>query len=137
MADKKKEIDAERKQELYMQLRELDEHIKNMNTHLEKIDEQIAELSSSKVIVSKFTELKKGDELKVPIASGVYITASLEDTKKLLVNVGASVTVEKTPVEVLTLLDSQLDELSTYRETLVGNMKELIKRIEVIQEEFE
>lgn len=132
-----KEIDSSRKQELYSELKELDEEIKKLNTHLEHVDEQLAELNSSKLIVNKFTELKKGDELRVPITSGIYMKAELTDIKQLMVNVGSNVTVEKTPADVIKILDNQLIELSKYREEIVKQMKEIIVRIEEIQKEFE
>ena len=131
----KKDID--KKNELYIEVKALDEQIRNMNMHLEKIDEQIAELNSNKIVVNKFSDLKIGDELRVPMTSGVYIKAKLKDTKKLLVNVGSGVTVEKTPDQVVKILDSQLTELVKYREQVVKNMKSLIDRIEDIQKQFE
>ena len=131
----KKDID--KKNELYMEVKALDEQIKSMNAHLERIDEQIAELNSNKNVLNKFSDLKVGDELKVPITSGVYINAELKDTKKLLVNVGSGMTVEKTAEQVVKILDSQLTELVKYREQVVNQMKSLIDRIEEIQKQFE
>ena len=87
--------------------------------------------------MNKFSDLKVGNELKVPITSGVYINAELKNTKKLLVNVGSGMTVEKTPKQVTKILDSQLTELVKYREQVVNQMKSLIDRIEEIQKEFE
>ncbi len=133
----KKEIDEKRKQQLYMELKELDEEIKKLNTHLENIDEQLEELNSSKEVVLKFLELKKGDELRVPITSGIYVKATLDDIKQLMVNVGSGVTVERNPKDVVAILDSQLNELNNYRTNLVSQMKVLIVRIEEIQKEFE
>ncbi len=123
--------------ELYMEVKALDEQIKNMNAHLENIDEQIAELNSNKIVLNKFSDLKRDDELKVPLTSGIYINTVLKDTKKLLVNVGAGITVEKTPEQVIKILDSQLTELVKYRNQVVNQMKALIDRIEEIQKEFE
>ena len=123
--------------ELYMEVKALDEQIKNMNAHLENIDEQIAELNSNKIVLNKFSDLKRDDELKVPLTSGIYINTVLKDTKKLLVNVGAGITVEKTPEQVIKILDSQLTELVKYRNKVVNQMKALIDRIEEIQKEFE
>ena len=131
----KKDID--KKNELYMEVKALDEQIKSMNAHLERIDEQIAELNSNKIVLNKFSDLKVGDELKVPITSGVYINAELKNTKKLLVNVGSGMTVEKTAEQVVKILDSQLTELVKYREQVVNQMKSLIDRIEEIQKQFE
>ena len=107
------------KEEIYTQLRELDAELKQMNGHLENIDEQLAEITANKNIVEKFKELKKGDELRVPIVSGVYIKAKLEDTKNLMINVGTGVTVEKSPEKVQEIFSNQLKEMTEYRETLL------------------
>ena len=131
----KKDID--KKNELYMEVKALDEQIKSMNAHLETIDEQIAELNSNKIVLNKFSDMKVGDELKIPLTSGVYINAELKNTKKLLVNVGAGMTVEKKPEQVIKILDSQLTELVKYREKVISQMKSLIDRIEEIQKQFE
>ncbi len=135
-ADKGKK-DEQKKRELYAELKQLDEEIKSLNAHLETVDEQITDLNSSKAIVNKFRELKKGDELRVPLASGIYIKSRLDDTEKLMVNVGAGVTVEKKPEDVISILDRQAAELSSYREKLVAQMKKIIARIEEIQKVFE
>jgi prefoldin alpha subunit len=125
-----------KKEEKYLELRQLDEEIKTLNTHLEKVDDQITELNSSKTVINKFAELKKNDELRVPIASGIYVKAKLEDVNQLLVNVGSGVSVEKKHKEVTKILDSQIVELSQYRVNLVEQMKGLITKVEKIQKEF-
>ena len=133
MSDKKKAD----KQDLMLELRALDEELKKLNSHLENMDGQLAELDESKQVVNKFSKLTKGEELRVPLASGIYIKASILDTKSLMINVGSNVTVEKTPEQVSKILDSQLEELSGYREQLVEQMKMLIARIEEIQAVFD
>jgi len=130
-------VTEKKKQELYLELKSLDEEIKTLNMHLENIDAQLAELNSSKDIVNKISELKKGEEIRMPITSGIYVKAKLDDTSKLMVNVGGNVTVEKTPKEVTKILDSQLLELAKYRENIVDQMKVFIIRIEEIQKEVE
>jgi len=127
----------DKKKELYYELKELDEQIKQLNTHLENIDEQLNELNSSKSIVLQLTGLNKGDEMRVPVASGIYIKTSLADNKTFMINVGAGVAVEKNQKEVTEILDKQLKELEDYRENLVAQMKLLIARIEEIQKVFE
>jgi prefoldin alpha subunit len=126
-----------KKKELYMELRELDEHLKKLNTHLEAAEEQLADLNNSKSILGKFKELKAGDDLRVPLTSGIYVKAELKDIKKVMINAGADVCVEKTPDQVIKVLDGQIEEISAYRENVLANMKELIKRIEEIQKQFD
>ncbi len=125
------------KQELMLELKALDEELKKLNNHLQGMDEQLAELESSRQTVIEFSNLKKGDELRVPLSSGIYIKSNVMDEKKLMINVGAGVTVEKTPDDVLKILDSQFAELSGYREQLIGQMKILIERIDEIQSQVE
>jgi prefoldin alpha subunit len=125
------------RKELYAELKELDQEIKKVNSHVETIDEQIAELQANKQILSQFSGLSAGDELRVPLVAGVYFKAELKDTKKVMVNVGANVTVEKEPLEVIDILSGQVTELTEYRANLVAQMKELIVRIEQIQKEVE
>jgi len=124
------------KEELYEELKELDSHIKQLNKHLESMDAQITEVTSTKEIVQKFKELNVGDELRVPLSSGVYVKATLSDASTMMINVGSSVNTEKTPDEVLDIMNSQLAELSSYRDNLVSNMKELIIRVDEIQKHF-
>ena len=124
-------------QELMIELKTLDEELKKLNTHLENMDNQMGELEISKQIINKFSELNKGDELRVPLTSGIYVKAQILDTKNLMINVGSNITVEKTPKQVTKILDGQLTELSKYRDQLVGQMKVLINRIEEIQSGFE
>ncbi|MFH2020118.1 MAG: prefoldin subunit alpha [archaeon] len=130
-------LNEKKRKELYYELRELDAEIKKFNTHLETLDEQVAELDSSKTAVAKFTELSKGNEMRVPLSSGIYVKTTLADPKKLMINVGVGVAVEKTPEQVLAILQGQIDELTSYRTDLVGQMKIMIARIEKIQKEFE
>ncbi len=135
MSNTKKQKDS--KQELMVELKTLDDELKKLNAHLENMNEQIAELNDSKEIVNKFSELRKQDEIRVPLASGIYIKASILDTENLMINVGSGVTVEKTPSQVNNILDKQLEELSGYREQLIEQMKMLIARIEEIQNNLE
>ena len=129
--------EAERREELYLELKTLDEEIKKLNAHLENMDEQIAELTSNKEIMGKFSELKENEEIRAPLVSGVYLKGKLLDTKKVMINVGSGVAVEKTPEEVMVIFDGQMHELTVYREKLVLQMKSLMVRIEEIQQEFE
>lgn len=127
----------EKNKELYYELKELEEQIQKIHAKIENTDEQIVEINTNKIILEKFKELKKGDEMRVPLTSGVYIKAELKDVSKVLINVGANVTLEKTPDEVIEILDSQLLEIANYREKLVKNMKAIITRIEEIQKELD
>ncbi|MEM3374073.1 MAG: prefoldin subunit alpha [Candidatus Woesearchaeota archaeon] len=129
---KEQELEQEKK-EKYYELRQLNENIKELHEHIERMEEQITELKANKVILKKFSELKPGKELRVPLASGIYIIAELKDTSKVMINVGSDITVEKKPEEVIEILETQVKELVDYRKTLVEKIKSMIERAEELQ----
>ncbi|MEM2139010.1 MAG: prefoldin subunit alpha [Candidatus Woesearchaeota archaeon] len=132
----KEQKQEEEKKAKYYKLRELNENIKELHEHIEKMEEQITELKANKVILKKFSELKPGKEIRVPIASGIYIIAELKDTSKVMVNVGSDVAVEKKPEQVIEILEKQVNELIEYRANLVENIKSMIENAEKLQSEL-
>jgi prefoldin alpha subunit len=122
------------KEEVMEELQELDSQIKQIQAHIEKIDEQIAELLSVGIILEELKKLNKGDEAMVPVANGIYVKTKIEDVEELMINVGSDITVSRTIPQVKELISKQEDELSDYRKKLVGNFKILIARAEEIQE---
>ncbi|MBT3464597.1 prefoldin subunit alpha [archaeon] len=124
------------KQELYSELQMLDQQIKQVQVHMEKLDEQLAEIVSVNVILEDIKDVKKGTETMVPIANGVYIKTKIEDTDDLLVNVGANTIVSKKIPEVKEMILQQETEIKGYKEKILGNFQVLIKRVEDIQEEL-
>ncbi|NTV24374.1 MAG: prefoldin subunit alpha [Nanoarchaeota archaeon] len=125
------------KTKVYAELQELDGEVKELNSHLEKLDEQLAEVNASRLAVEQISNVAEGEELRVPLANGVYIKAKLFDPKHIMINVGADVTVEKEPTEVIEILDSQITELAAYRERILESMKAIISRVEEIQRQIE
>ncbi|MEM2131238.1 MAG: prefoldin subunit alpha [Candidatus Woesearchaeota archaeon] len=132
----KEQKQEEEKKAKYYKLRELNDNIKEIHEHIEKMEEQITELKANKVILKKFSELKPGKEIRVPIASGIYIIAELKDTSKVMVNVGSDVAVEKKPEQVIEILEKQVNELIEYRANLVENIKSMIENAEKLQSEL-
>ncbi|MEM4397686.1 MAG: prefoldin subunit alpha [Candidatus Woesearchaeota archaeon] len=132
----KEQKQEEEKKAKYYKLRELNENIKEIHEHIEKMEEQITELKANKVILKKFTELKPGKEIRVPLANGIYIIAELKDTSKVMVNVGSDVAVEKKPDEVIEILETQVNELIEYRANLVEKIKSMIENAEKLQSEL-
>ncbi|MBI2125064.1 prefoldin subunit alpha, partial [Candidatus Woesearchaeota archaeon] len=65
--------------------------------------------------IEALTELQKIDlntELLAPVANGIFLKAELKDNQKLVVNVGADVSTEKTIPEVITLLEEQKEKIT-------------------------
>ncbi|MBN2422743.1 prefoldin subunit alpha [Candidatus Woesearchaeota archaeon] len=129
-------MNREKKQELIVELKALDQQIKQVQNHIETVDQQIMELESMKSTLSEFSELKQGTTIKVPLVNGIFIEAELKNTKELLVNVGAKVSVKKTIPQVKDMLTKQQEELKTFRANMIMQFQQMVARVEEIQGMF-
>lgn len=98
---------AENQQEKQMQLQFLYEQMEQVNNHVQQLLQQQEELEISKNALETLQRTKTETSILAPIANGIFIQAALKNSEKLIVNVGANVTVEKTVPETVALLEEQ------------------------------
>ena len=95
-----------------MQFQQLQQKIEQVTEHVEMLNHHNMELEESKKAVAKLGISKEGSEVFAPIANGIFIKARLNDSTKLLVNVGSNTVIEKTIEEVIDLLSEQERDLA-------------------------
>ncbi|SRR3989344_1668968 len=131
--------DTQRK---YIEIQILEQQIKQIQKNLEILNQQIFELN---MISNSLTEIKKtkiGQELLIPLGSGIFIKTELKDNNEILTNVGSDVVVSKTNAETKTFIKSQTEfviemitkieqelhlSISKYEE-LKEDLQELVKK---------
>ena len=131
--------DTQRK---YIEIQILEQQIKQIQKNLEILNQQIFELN---IISNSLTEIKKtkiGQELLIPLGSGIFIKTELKDNNEILTNVGSDVVVSKTNAETKTFIKSQTEfviemitkieqelhlSISKYEE-LKEDLQELVKK---------
>jgi len=131
--------DTQRK---YIEIQILEQQIKQIQKNLEILNQQIFELN---MISNSLTEIKKtkiGQELLVPLGSGIFIKTELKDNNEILTNVGSDVVISKTNAETKTFIKSQTEfviemitkieqelhlSISKYEE-LKEDLQELVKK---------
>ncbi len=104
-------------QDKYRQFQQVQEHLEQITQHLDMLHQQQLEIDVSIEALKELQDAKPNTEILAPIANGIFFKAELKDHKKLLVNVGADVAVEKTIPEVIELLEEQ-------KEKVTGNITE-------------
>jgi len=72
---------------------------------------------------------KENAELLVPIGGNSYVKAKITDTNKVIVGVGAGVSVEKTLLEAKTALKERLDELEKTMNSAQQQFTQVAERI--------
>lgn len=72
-------------------------------------------------------------EALTPVGIGVYIKTLVPPIKKLLINVGAGVTVEKTREDAINYVEAKIKEFELALRQLLGQKQQIAVRMEQIQ----
>ena len=109
-----------------MELRILDQQIKEIQEQLQALESQSAELLQIEMAIDELAGIAKGAEMLVPVAGGIFIRTELKDASTFLLNVGAGMTVEKSQDETKILLERQRDDLLSLQTDLAQRLEVLI-----------
>ena len=72
-------------------------------------------------------------ESYVPVGVGVHMKVSIPPVKKLLINIGAGVAVEKSREDTINYVESRLKEFEIALKQLMGQKQQVSLRMEQIQ----
>ena len=75
-------------------------------------------------------------ESLMPVGIGVYIRALVPPIKKLLINVGAGVTIEKSREDAINYIESRIKEFEVALRQLTSQKQQIEMRMEQIQEQI-
>jgi len=125
----------EHMKELYTHLQVVDAQIHSVQEQIEKIEDQIREISLIKEGLRQLSEKSEGIESYVPLASGIFVKATLAKQDHVLMNVGAGVCTKKTFDEAKELMDAQLKEVTSFRLEVLARLDELYKKADVLEKE--
>jgi prefoldin alpha subunit len=79
--------------------------------------------------------LDKENEALMPIGVGVYLKTNIPSIDKLLVNIGAGVTIEKTREDTLHYIESRIKEFEIGLNQLTEQKKQITSQLEQIQQQ--
>jgi prefoldin alpha subunit len=79
--------------------------------------------------------LDKENEALMPIGVGVYLKTNIPSSDKLLVSVGAGVTIEKTREDTLHYIESRIKEFEIGLNQLTEQKKQITSQLEQIQQQ--
>ncbi len=119
-------------QELAASIQLLQEQGKILASNVEVLTIYLQELTTSKVTLEGIMQLKKGDEILVPIGGSSFIKARIDDTEKVIVGIGANVSVDRTAEEAsrnveerINLIQSRIKENEEKYVSVAGKLEEL------------
>ncbi len=122
--------------EKYVEVQILQQQLEHLQKYTEELQTKQAEFAQAQETLQEFKNAKDDQETFIPVSSGIFVKAKIQDKSHLLVNVGANVAVTKTVPEVIHLLNTQITEVETLREQLGISITRLSERMDKILEEL-
>lgn len=135
--------EEKRLQEKYMEMKMIEEQMKEIHKQAQVVEQQLMELMATTQSLEDFKKTDKGDEVLVPISSGIFAKAELKDNKEFLVNVGADTVVVKDIDSTKRLMEKQVEEMrelhakinmqmqkiALHASSIEGELKELVAKV--------
>jgi len=111
--------------------------MKRLQKEVEAIEQQAAELEEVRKSLDELAASKVGSEMFVPISSGIFLKARLEDNQKLAVNVGGNAVVTKDVPSTKAMLASQAEDMRRFQAEIVERFEKLAARAVELQHELQ
>jgi prefoldin alpha subunit len=115
---------------LAVELRILEGTAEALQSRVNLVNAALTELRFAGMTLEGLGKEKKDAPLFVPIGGGSYIKAKLESADKVIVGIGADVTVERTIKEAIENLGDRIAELEKTRTTLGQQFVQVVEKIQ-------
>lgn len=122
---------------LVVELRLLEGTANTLQSRLNFVNAILTELNYAKMTLEGLEKEKKDVPLFVPIGGGSYIRAKLESAEKIIVGMGAGVSVEKSMSEAKETVGNRIAQLEKTRRSLQQQLTQVAQKIEEDQAKFQ
>jgi len=122
---------------LSVELRFLEQTAEAIQSRVNMVNAVITDLVYASMALEGLEKEKENSELLVPIGGNSYIKAKLENPDKIIVGMGAGVSVEKTLQEAKEIVKNRQKNLEKTRMSLQQQLAQVAERISEGREKFE
>ena len=129
-------MSMEQIQEKYMEFQMVDAQVNQIKEQLKALDAQATELKNLSENLDELEKVSEDSESLIPVNSGVYLKGKITDKKKVIINVGSNIMVEKDIESAKHMVESQINQISDVRVQFVDEYKTTVKRAKALQKEI-
>ncbi len=104
-----------------------------MQKNIKLVDENMDELKMVKNTLDEMKDTEKNSEVLFPIGADSFVKAVITDPGKAIVNVGASVIIEKDVAAALEELEGRIGGLEKLKAEQVTNLEKSISRLKELE----
>lgn len=115
---------------LAVELRILEGTADTLQARLNLVNAALTELTYARITLEGVEEEKPDASLFVPIGGGSYIKAKLESADKVIVGMGAGVSIERTITEAKQTVQNRISELEKTRVSLQQQLVQVVGKIQ-------
>ena len=127
MASRRKEEEELRK--LSVEMRFLEQTAETLQQRISMMNAAMTDLTYANMTLDGIEKEKENAELLVPIGGSSYVQVKLENPDKVIVGMGASVSVEKTLPEAKSILKERLGEVEKTMLSAQQQFAQIVERI--------
>lgn len=122
---------------LSVEMRFLEQTGEAIQSRINMINAAITDLTYASMTLEGLEEEKENSELLVPIGGNSYIKARLSNPDKIIVGMGAGISVEKTLQEAKEIIKSRLENLEKSRTSLQQQLARVAEKMSEDKEKFD
>jgi len=127
LASRRKEEEELRK--LSVEMRFLEQTAETLQQRISMMNAAMTDLTYANMTLDGMEKEKENAELLVPIGGSSYVKVKLENPDKVIVGMGASVSVEKTLPEAKSILKERLAEVEKTMVSAQQQFAQIVERI--------
>jgi prefoldin alpha subunit len=120
-----------------VELRMLEQTAEALQSRLNMINAVATDLAYASTTLESLDKEKENTELLVPIGGTSYIRARLDNPDKVIVGMGAGVSVEKTREEAKDIIKKRLEDLDKTRMSMQQQFSQVARKTNEDRDKFE
>lgn len=121
--------EEEELRQLSVEMRFLEQTAETLQQRMSMLNAAITDLTYSNMTLSGIEKEKENAELLVPIGGSSYVKVKLSESDKVIVGMGAGVSVEKTMTEAKNIVKERLEELEKTMVSAQQQFRQVAERI--------
>jgi len=116
--------------QMLVELRLLEGSARTIQSRLEVVDTALSEILIANSTLEGIKNRPKGTEALIPVGAGSFIRVELVDSEKIVMGVGAGVSLEKSVNDSIESLKNRQEDLEKLRMSLQQQLSQIASRIE-------
>ncbi|RJQ15827.1 prefoldin subunit alpha [Candidatus Woesearchaeota archaeon] len=119
----------------FMEMQIAEKQMEQLQQYLENFDTQITNIQEMLVSLEEFEKATAGSKVLMPLHNGIFVEGLLGESKKIKINVGSNVVVEKTIAETKELLSKQLATMQLYKAETMGELEKFSEKLSGMEQQ--